>query len=430
MAKGSRKQKRKASHTEPTVVTPMRELELELFGPDPLAQRLRGLIGGFITDAVAAELDEVLHAGRYQRIGSDGEEARRGYRHTWRTRDLTTSFGPSTIRVQRARLFDADGAPSEEWQSTLVPRYARRMRAVDDAILGTYLAGANSRRIRGALRPLLADAPLSKSAISRVVPRLKQAFEAWRTERLDAKPIVYLFLDAIAVNVRVDGAVQSTPILVALGVTETGEKELLGLQLMASESTAAWKAMVEDLVARGLRAPLLCIIDGNAGLRRAVGETWPQAHVQRCVVHKLRNLEAHCPKRAVHDLRDDFHAITEAKSLAAAEKAYAAFIASWQRRCPGVARSLAEAGKELLTFFRFPRAQWKCLRTTNAIERLHEEFRRRIKTQASLPTEASVLYLFHALYASGQIRMRRIDGWQQLVKVIAAHQPTVLTRAA
>jgi transposase-like protein len=411
-------------------VTPIRERELELFGPDPLAQRLRGLVGGFIENAVATELDEILRAGWYQRTGSDGEEARRGYRHTWRRRELTTSFGPTTIRLQRARLFDQEGVPSEEWQSTLVPRYARRMRAVDDAIVGAYLAGANSRRIRGALRPLLADAPLSKSAVSRVVQRLKQAFEAWRTERLDDKPIVYLFLDAIAVHVRLDGAVQSTPILVALGVTETGEKELLGLQLMASESTAAWKAMVDDLVGRGLRAPLLCIIDGNAGLRRAVGETWPRARVQRCVVHKLRNLEAHCPKRGLDDLRTDFHAITEAKSLAAAEKAYARFVARWQQRCPGVARSLEEAGKELLTFFRFPRAQWKCLRTTNAIERLHEEFRRRIKTQASLPTEASVLYLFHALYASGQIRMRRIDGWPQLAKVVAADQPAILTRAA
>lgn len=427
MAKASRKRRRKARRTESTAVTPMRELEFELFGPDPLAQRLRGLIGGFITDAVATELDEVLRAGWYQRTG---EEVRRGYRHTWRTRELTTSFGPTTIQVQRARLFDQEGAPREEWQSTLVPRYARRMRAVDDAILGAYLAGANSRRIRGALRPLLANAPLSKSAISRVVQQLKQAFEAWRRARLDDKRIVYLFLDAIAVHVRVDGAVQSTPILVALGVTETGEKELLGLQLMASESTAAWKAMVDDLVARGLRAPRLCIIDGNAGLRRAVGETWPEAAVQRCVVHKLRNLEAHCPKRALDDLRADFHAITEAKSLAAAEKAYARFVACWQRRCPGVARSLEEAGKELLTFFRFPRAQWKCLRTTNAIERLHEEFRRRVKTQASLPGEASVLHLFYALYASGQLRMRRIDGWPQLAKVVAAHQPPALTRAA
>ena len=121
--------------------------------------------------------------------------------------------------------------------------------------------------------PRCAHAPLSKSAISRVVQRLKQAFEAWRPARLDDKPVMYLVLDAIAVNVRGDEAVQSTPLLIAVGVTETGAKELLGLQLMASESTAAWKAMVGDLVARGLRAPRLCIIDGDAGLRRAVGDS-------------------------------------------------------------------------------------------------------------------------------------------------------------
>lgn len=428
MAKGSRKRKQSARGAESVEAAPVRELEV--FGPDPLAARLRRMIGGFIEDLVATELDEALGAGWYERTGPEGEAARRGHRHTWRTRELTTSCGPATIRVQRARLFGEDGAPSEEWASALVPRYKRRMRAVDDAILGAYLAGANSRRIRGALRPLLANAPLSKSAVSRVVYGLKQAFETWREERLEDKPIVYLFLDAIAVKVRVAGAVESVPILVALGVTETGEKELLGLQLMASESTAAWRAMVDDLVRRGLRAPLLCIIDGNPGLRRAVAETWPRAQVQRCAVHKLRNLEAHCPKRALDDLRTDFHAITEARGLAAAKQAYARFVARWERRCPGVVRSLEEAGAELLTVFRFPRAQWKCLRTTNAIERLQEEFRRRIKTQASLPTEASVLALFHGLYASGQIRMRRIDGWQQLGKVIAAHQPARLTLAA
>ena len=147
-------------------------------------------------------------------------------------------------------------------------------------------------------------------------------------------------------------------------------------------------------------------------------------------MHGLRNVEAHCPKRALDDLRTNVHEITEVKSLAAAEEAYARLIACWQRRCPGVARSLQEAGKELLTFFRFPRAQWKCLRTTHAIARLHEEFRRRIRAQASLPTEASVRYLFPARYASGQIRMRRIDGWQHLATMIAADQPVTLTAAA
>ncbi len=144
---------------------------------------------------------------------------------------------------------------------------------------------------------------------------------------------------------------------------------------------------LDDLVARGLRAPILCIIDGNAGLRRAVGEVWPRAAVQRCCVHKLRNLERKAPKHALAEIRDDFHRIVYATSSDAARLAYAAFERTWAKRCPGVVTSLREGGDELLTFFRFPKAQWKTLRTTNVIERLHEEFRRRVKTQGSLPSE-------------------------------------------
>jgi putative transposase len=164
------------------------------------------------------------------------------------------------------------------------------------------------------------------------------------------------------------------------------------------------------------------IIDGNAGVRRAVAQRWPQTAVQRCVVHQLRNLEAHAPRRSHDDVRSDFHAITTADSGRAARAAYARFVKRWQVRAPGVARSLTEAGEELLTFYQFPKSQWKCLRTTNAIERLHEEFRRRIKTQASQPVATSVVRLFFGLWVSGQIKLRKIDGWVDL--------PQVTSRAA
>lgn len=393
---------------------------LESFGPDPLAAKLRAMVGGLIEELVAGELTEALQALRYERPADTS--ARQGYRHTKRSRELTTSVGPTTIQVQRARLFDAVGTPTQEWQSTLLPRYARRAPAVDNAILGAYLAGANTRRIRGALRPLLHEAPVSKSAVSRIIQTLKRAFEAWRTAPLTDKHIVFLFLDAIAVKVRSDRRVQTMPVLVAYGVHANGDKELLALQLMGSESTAAWRALVDDMVARGLEAPVLCVIDGNAGLRRAVAAAWPQTLVQRCVVHKLRNLEAHAPKRALDEVRADFQSITTAETEKLARAAHARFIRRWQPRCEGVVTSLREAGDELLTFYRFPASQWRALRTTNMIERLHLEFRRRIKTQGSLPNEGTVLRLFFALYQSGQIRMRRVDGWQHIPLVIKQHR--------
>jgi len=159
---------------------------------------------------------------------------------------------------------------------------------------------------------------------------------------------------------------------------------------------------------------VLAIIDGNAGLRRAVGLVWPEASVQRCCVHKLRNLERKAPKHALAEIRDGFHRIVYATNGEAARAAYVTFEHAWAKRCPGVVTSLREGGDELLTFFTFPKAQWKTLRTTNTIERLHEEFRRRIKTQGSLPNEDAALTLLFSLVASGQIKLRRIDGWRKI----------------
>lgn len=158
-------------------------------------------------------------------------------------------------------------------------------------------------------------------------------------------------------------------------------------------------------------------IDGLAGLRKAVGLVWPEARVQRCAVHKLRNLERKAPKHALAEIRADFHRIVYAESAASARAAHAAFARKWAPRCPGVVRSLQEGGEEVLTFFEFPKAQWKTLRTTNVIERLHEEFRRRVKTQGSLPTEDAALVLLFGLIVSGQIRLRRLDGWRQIPTV-------------
>jgi transposase-like protein len=164
---------------------------------------------------------------------------------------------------------------------------------------------------------------------------------------------------------------------------------------------------------------VLCIIDGNAGLRRAVGLVWRRAAVQRCCVHKLRNLERKAPKHALAEIRDNFHRIVYAANDDAARAAYAAFERNWAKRCPGVVTSLREGGDELLTFFNFPKAQWKTLRTTNVIERLHEEFRRRVKTQGSLPNEDTALILLFSLVASGQIKLRRIDGWRKIASVLS-----------
>lgn len=378
-----------------------------LLGPDPLTEALRAKVRELIETLVDAELTEVLAAVPYQR-----SETRRGYRHGRTARLLTTGLGATRLTLPRARLDTGPG--TEEWQSQLLRRYQRRAAAVDAALLGTLCSGANSRRLKGALRPLLRGAPLSKSAVSRVVRRVQALFEQWRRRPLQEEGGVVLYLDAIALRVRLAQPVTSVPVLVAVGVRADGQKGGLDLELLTSESTAAWQGLLEGLLARGLRRPQLCVIDGNPGLRAALASRWPGIAVQRCTVHKLRNLQRHAPRHAHEELRADDHRIVYAESEAQAREAYRAFLAKWEKRASKVAASLREAGDALLTFSRFPVSQWKVLRTTNAIERLHGEFRRRVKTQGALPPAPAAAVLFFALLLTGQIQMRRIDGWREL----------------
>jgi len=239
------------------------------------------------------------------------------------------------------------------------------------------------------------------------------------TRRLEDERCVYLYLDVFVVSIRRDGRVVRAPLLLAVGVRATGERVLLAMQVATAESTSAWRSLLNDLVGRGLAAPQLCIIDGSAGLRAAVADVWPTALIQRCVVHKLRNLLAHAPHHSHAAVKADFHRVLYATARPDAERAYAQMHRRWVTRCAAVAQSLEEGGPELLTFYRFPVAQWKALRSTNLIERLHGELRRRIKSQAAWSTEPGVLNLLHGLFAAGIIRLRRIDGFATMTPTTA-----------
>ena len=354
------------------------------------------------------EVEAALGAPRSQRVAE-----RSGYRHGRKSRRLTLRTGTVGLEVPRARLVDAEGS-EREWQSRLVPRYRRSSPEVEQSVLGVYLSGANTRRIRRALEPLLAGAALSKSSVSRLVLRLEESYRRWQMRDLAEEKIVYLYLDAIYPKVRSGGKVVSLPVLVALGVRENGEKELLSLMTTGAESADGWQLLLDDLVARKMGRPRLVISDGNAGLAAALERRWLGVAHQRCTVHKLRNLVAKAPKHVHEAVREDYHRIVYAETLEMAQKAREAFLRRWEKQCAGVAASLKEAGEELLTFFQFPESQWVSLRTTNVIERMQLEFRRRVKTQAALPNEGAVLRVFFGLWISGQMKLRRIRGYRDI----------------
>ena len=380
---------------------------------DLLRESLRSRIREVIEELLQAELAEVLGAVRHERT-----DDRAGYRNGSYERRLVTEAGPTAVTVPRARIEDEDGK-TREHQSEILPRYERRSRRVNEAIIGCYLAGANSRRIRQALQPLLGSSQLSKSAISRVVTTLKTRFDEWMQRDLSVEGSLVLYLDGMHLPVRLARRVVRVPVQAVVGVRESGEKLLLSLRIAPSESTASWKGVVEDLAGRGLHAPKLVVVDGNKGLLRAIDDTWSTADVQRCTKHKLENLLGAAPKHCHDELKRDYRDIVYADDLEASQKAYDRFCRKWSKLCVEVVVSLQEAGHSLLTFYRYPKSQWKSLRTTNQIERLNGEFRRRTKTQGSFSNEKAALVLLWALVAFGQIQMRRIVGWKDMPKIAA-----------
>jgi len=362
--------------------------------------------------ALKGELGATLASERHERT-----DRRRGYRNGVMERTITTPEWTRTIAVPRGRILDCDGA-THEFHSQLVPRYARRTREIDEAILGCYLGGVNSRRVRTALKPLLGERHLSKSAVSRIVARLKELFATWQDRDFSTERYPIVFLDGFHLKVRVARRVVSVPVLAALGVAENGQKCLLDLRIAASEAQATWGGVITSLQQRGLAPPLLLVVDGHAGLKKAL-ERWNGVRVQRCTTHKLANLKAHCPTHAHGEMKRDYHRILYATDGLAARAAYDAFVKKWTTLCQAVAKSLEDAGLELLTFYDFPKAMWKSLRTTNTLENLNREFRRRTKTQASFGTEKAALIILYGLVAFGQIQLRKIDGHQQLPSFIA-----------
>lgn len=373
-----------------------------------IRRRARGRIEAIVDEELAA----ALGAAPSSRVGF----VRQGYRHGTRERTLTTSLGPTTIAMPRARVRTAAGATAE-WRSALVPRYQRRSERVDEAILGVYLSGTNTRRIKGALAPLLRGGPLSKDAVSRLVGRLAEDFETWRCRNLAADQIQSLVMDGWYPKVRIGKRRVRVPVLVTLGVRADGQRVVLDLRLSGDESTAAWRDVIRSLVERHVGTPRLAMIDGSAGLAAALREQWSTLAIQRCTTHKLRNLEAKAPVRLREELAEDYRRMVYAETRALVDQARARFAKKWRLRCPAVVECLDEAGDDLFTFLRFPKSQWKALRTTNALERINGEFRRRTKTQASLPSQDAVLLLLFGLLRSGQVKLRKIDGWDEMERV-------------
>ena len=385
---------------------------------DPLESAIRERVRGLIEELIHGELDALLGRPRYGRRPRDSDEdtAVAGHRHGSRTRTLMGTFGKTEIEMPRARLQTADGSTTE-WQSSAVRAYQRRTLAADVVIASAYLAGTNTRRVQRALAAVFGGA-VGKDTVSRTWRKVKGDWDAWNARSLAAEPIVRLILDGTMVRVRLDRKATAISLLVVVGVRADGQKVLLAVKSMGGESAEAWRVVLDDLIGRGLRRPEFLIVDGAAGLDKAIASVWDGVPVQRCTVHK--HLLAHAPERLHDEITADYNDMIYAASPDEISARRKAFIRKWRLKHRAVADSLEEAGERLFAFTRLPPSQWKSARSTNIIERLHEEFKRRIKTQTVLPSAETAAMLFWALLASRQIVLRKIDGWQTMaIKPIA-----------
>lgn len=391
-------------------------------GFDPIEDRLRANIRTTIEAVFEEELDGFLGRLRYSRESG----AAKGYRHGTRERQITGTFGTETVSVPRARVEGEDGKV-HEWRSKALPRYQRLTKAAEALITGVYLSGTNTRRVKRALFVLFKGA-VSKDVVSRAWRKVKTDWDAWCARSLAEEDIVRVILDGTVIKTRIDKKATTISVLAAIGVRRDGQKVLLSIRNMGGESTAAWRQFLDDLDARGLKRPEFVIVDGAPGLEAALVALWGNdLPIQRCTVHKHRNLLAHAPEHMQDELTEDYRDMIYADTAEEVEQKRKAFLRKWRLKCRAVADSLEEAGDRLFAFTRLHRSQWKSARTTNAIERLNGEFRRRIKTQTVLPCPETVPMLLWTLLASGQIQMRKVDGWQTIDQPI---QPMTLDLVA
>jgi transposase-like protein len=262
---------------------------------DPIETGVRERVRDWIEPLIEAELAAALGRPRYGRAaGDEPAVCARGDRPGRRSRALTGTFGTTEITVPRARLHPEDG--TTEWRSATLRAYQRRTQAADALIASADLAGSNTRRVRRALAALFGGA-VGKDTVSRVWRKVQTDWQAWNQRSLAAEPIVRLILDGTVGRVRLDKKASSISLLVVIGVREDGQKVLLAVRNMGGETTAAWRAVLDDLVARQLRRPAFVIVDGAPGLEQALPAVWEGVPLQRCTVPKHRNLLAHAPKR-------------------------------------------------------------------------------------------------------------------------------------
>jgi len=349
-------------------------------------EALKEVLEGRMTDRIDAHLEQ---------MGSVGEADRRNGSFS---RHLLTELGDIELCVPRTRRFSA---------LEVVRSYARRVGQVERMILACFVQGISTRKMAQALLPVLGE-PISASTVSRVAKGLDRAVASFHHRPLK-RLYRFLVLDGVVLKRKTGGGARKRVVLVALGITAEGKKEVIDFSIVHGESQGAWEGFLHDLYQRGLshKGLEMIITDGGKGLLAALPLIYPKVPIQRCWAHKSRNVLNYVRKAHWEDVKADLHTIQYATGIRAAQKAIGAFVSKWKTMYPKAVASLLADEEQLLNFFGIPEPEiWTQIRTTNAIERRFREVRRRTRPMGVFSHRTSMERILYAVFSYENLRQR------------------------
>lgn len=387
---------------------------------DTLSEILRQGAQAMLTTAIEAEVAEWIDSHRHlQDARGHRQVVRNGYLPE---RSITTGVGP--VKVRQPRVHDRrTGETAEPFSSKILPPYLRKTKSLEELLPWLYLKGISTGDFNEALSALVGpECPgLSASTVTRLVAQWQDEYKDWSKRSLEDKRYVYLWADGVHFNIRLEEDRQC--ILVLMGATADGQKELIAIVDGYRESEESWKELLLDVKSRGLSIePKLATGDGALGFWKAVAKVFPTTRAQRCWVHKTANVLDQLPKRLQPRAKEAIHEIWMADSRGAANQAFDSFLATYGAKYPQACERLAKDREELLTFYDFPAEHWKHLRTTNPIESVFATVRLRHRRTKGSGSRNACLAMVHQLMLSASKRWKLLNGAKLLADVIQGVQ--------
>ena len=343
---------------------------------------LKQVVREAVQETLEAEMNDTLSARKGERTSE-----RIGYRSGYYSRTLITRVGKLELRVPQ----DRQGRFSTE----AFERYQRSEKALVSALAEMYVQGVSTRKVK-AITEELCGHEFSASAVSSVVKRLDEQLSQFANRQLE-EGFAYLILDARYEKIRESGSIRSRAVLVAIGIDWDGRRQVLGVDLANRESTGSWKEFLLSLRQRGLKGVEMVVSDDHAGLRKAIAEVLPEAIWQRCYVHFLRNAVDYLPRKGDDDCLRELRWLYDRRDLNEARKDLASWLQRWQEKYPRLCAWVEDNIEETLSFYSLPHGHHKHLKSTNMLERLNEEIKRRTRVVRIFPNAPSCLRLIRAL---------------------------------